>query len=64
MSGIYKFTNKLNGKIYKDISQGYTGGHCDVYIPQAENFKHYDVNSLYPFAMSKPQNARAMTFRS
>ena len=44
---------KLQGTIYNDIAQGFTGGHTDVYLPRMENAKHYDVNSLYPFVMSE-----------
>jgi DNA polymerase type B, organellar and viral len=42
---------QLSGKIAKDIRQGYTGGSCDVFIPQSKpgvRIKCYDVNSLYP----------------
>jgi hypothetical protein len=45
---------QLSGKIANDIRQGYTGGSCDVYIPQSKlgiKLKCYDVNSLYPFVM-------------
>lgn len=46
----------LSGDIANDIRQGYTGGACDMYIPRPiDNRKiyGYDVNSLYPFVMSK-----------
>lgn len=51
-----KFMNQINipklqGKIAKDIRQGYTGGAVDMYIPEGENIKCYDVNSLYPSQM-------------
>jgi hypothetical protein len=45
---------QLSGKIAKDIRQGYTGGSCDVFIPQSKpgvKIKCYDVNSLYPYIM-------------
>jgi len=53
-----------NSKIYKNIRQAYTGGSIDMFIPS--NFSNnilnrilnkkiyvYDVNSLYPYVMSK-----------
>lgn len=43
----------INGEIYKDIKQGYTGGAVDVYNPSGENVYRYDVNSLYPFVMKE-----------
>lgn len=36
------------------IREGYFGGATDYYKAYAKNLKYYDVNSLYPFAMSKP----------
>jgi len=43
---------QLSGKIARDIRAGYTGGSCDVFIPQNKNgIKCYDVNSLYPSQM-------------
>ena len=30
------------------------GGHTDVYIPHGKGLFYYDVNSLYPYAMTKP----------
>jgi len=41
----------LAGNIYKDITNAYRGGYVDVYRPQAEKVKSYDINSLYPSAM-------------
>jgi hypothetical protein len=46
----------LSGDIANDIRQGYTGGSCDMYKPSPINNSKiycYDVNSLYPFVMSK-----------
>jgi len=53
---------QLLGNVYREISQSYTGGAVDVYIPhnRTENiftrsFKklyYYDVNALYPFVMA------------
>jgi len=46
----------LTGDIANYIRQGYTGGACDMYIPRPTNNRKifgYDVNSLYPFVMSK-----------
>jgi hypothetical protein len=45
---------QLSGKIAEDIRSGYTGGSCDVFIPQSDSnkiLKCYDVNSLYPSQM-------------
>ena len=36
------------------IRKGYYGGHTDVYIPYGKGLFYYDVNSLYPYAMTKP----------
>lgn len=44
----------IDGAVYNDIKQGYTGGMVDVYKPTNEtNTKvySYDVNSLYPYTM-------------
>jgi hypothetical protein len=44
----------LNGVIYEDIKQSYTGGAVDMYKPsnnKDELIYAYDVNSLYPFVM-------------
>lgn len=51
-----KFLNVSNipiitKKIYEDIPVGYTGGAVDVYKPYGTGVYHYDVNSLYPYAM-------------
>jgi hypothetical protein len=45
---------QLSGKIANDIRSGYTGGSCDVFIPETKpgiKIKCYDVNSLYPSVM-------------
>lgn len=54
---------KLYGRIEHAIRQSYTGGPVDVYIPHNKiggyfgkyfrKLYYYDVNSLYPFVMSK-----------
>ncbi|MCO5560144.1 hypothetical protein L7F22_013751 [Adiantum nelumboides] len=36
------------------IRQGYYGGHTDVYKPYGKGLFYYNVNSLYPYAMTKP----------
>jgi len=41
----------INGKMYDDIKEGYTGGAVDVYKPSGKNIFRYDVNSLYPSRM-------------
>jgi hypothetical protein len=43
----------IGGQILKDIREGYFGGHTDVYKTTGENLYVYDVNSLYPYVMSK-----------
>ena len=43
----------ISGEMFDDIRKGYTGGHTDVYKPFGKNIYRYDVNSLYPFVMSK-----------
>lgn len=43
----------ITGTIYSDIKHAYYGGFVDIYRPFARNVKSYDVNSLYPSAMSK-----------
>ena len=44
---------QISGKIGIDIRESYTGGAVDAYIPEGENIFCYDVNSLYPYVMSK-----------
>jgi hypothetical protein len=44
----------IEGDLFKDIKEGYTGGSVDVYKPFSEKGKkiyRYDVNSLYPYVM-------------
>lgn len=46
----------IDNKIYKDICEGYTGGMVDVYKPTNKpetKVYSYDINSLYPYVMSK-----------
>jgi len=43
----------IKGIPFRDISQSYTGGSTDAFIPYGENIWCYDVNSLYPAAMTK-----------
>jgi len=42
---------QITGEIGKKIRSGYTGGAVDMYIPEGNNIKAYDVNSLYPSQM-------------
>ena len=44
----------LPQKIDKIIREGYYGGGTDAYLAYGEKIHHYDINSLYPFAMLKP----------
>jgi len=42
---------QLSGKIANDIRMSYTGGSCDMFIPENSDVSEiyaYDVNSLYP----------------
>lgn len=43
----------VTGTVYSDIKHAYYGGFVDIYRPFARHVKSYDVNSLYPSAMSK-----------
>ena len=51
----------IGGNMLNDIREGYFGGHTDMYKPtvdgaalrREEKIYVYDVNSLYPFVMSK-----------
>lgn len=43
----------LNKDEYDFISKSYMGGVCEVYKPLITNGFYYDVNSLYPYVMSK-----------
>jgi DNA polymerase type B, organellar and viral len=46
----------LSGDISKNIRSSYTGGSVDMYIPKPlldKKVYAYDVNSLYPYVMSK-----------
>jgi hypothetical protein len=44
----------LNGWIDNFIRNGYYGGATDYYKAVGYNINHYDVNSLYPYAMCNP----------
>jgi hypothetical protein len=44
----------LNKSTDSFIRKGYFGGGTDYYKLHITNGKYYDINSLYPFAMSKP----------
>lgn len=44
----------LKSTMDKFIRQSYFGGCTDCYIRYGKKIKHYDVNSLYPYAMLKP----------
>lgn len=41
----------INGQMFSDIKDGYTGGSVEVFKPYGENIYNYDVNSLYPYVM-------------
>jgi hypothetical protein len=44
----------LSSKTDQFIRKGYFGGGTDYYKQYITNAKYYDINSLYPTAMSKP----------
>jgi hypothetical protein len=44
----------LNNKHDSFIRKSYFGGATDYYKAYGTNVYHYDINSLYPFAMMKP----------
>lgn len=46
---------KLNKNIDRDIRKSYYGGVVDVYKTVQHNGYYYDVNSLYPYAMTMPK---------
>jgi DNA polymerase type B, organellar and viral len=39
------------GQPFHDMKNSYTGGSVDMIIPHGFNLYHYDINSLYPYAM-------------
>jgi DNA polymerase type B, organellar and viral len=43
----------ITGQIFNDIRKSYTEGSTDYYKAHISNGKYYDINSLYPYAMSK-----------
>lgn len=43
----------ITGRTYKNIRASYIGGIVDVYKPRGTNVYTYDVNSLYPYVMTK-----------
>lgn len=46
------------------IRKGYIGGAVDIYKEHGEDMKHYDVNSLYPYAQSMEMPFECLGFRS
>jgi DNA polymerase type B, organellar and viral len=44
----------LKGLTDNFIRKAYYGGRTDYYKAYATNLKYYDINSLYPFALTKP----------
>ena len=52
----------LNGNTDHFIRKGYFGGGTDYYKQYITNAKYYDINSLYPFAMSKPMPYEIIQF--
>nr|YP_009690257.1 DNA polymerase family B [Porodaedalea pini]QEG57037.1 DNA polymerase family B [Porodaedalea pini] len=42
------------GKYFDDLNEAFYGGHVDMYVPkniEGTKVYHYDINSLYPYAM-------------
>jgi hypothetical protein len=50
---VWLYGMDATGDMYQDIKPGYTGGHVDVYQFHGYNLYSYDINSLYPYIMSK-----------
>jgi len=44
----------ISGEMFYDIFNSYYGGLVDMYKPYGKNLYHYDVNSLYPYAIINP----------
>ena len=43
-----------HANLYSKLISGYYGGAVDYYKKYGKNLKYYDVNSLYPYAMTFP----------
>ena len=41
----------ITGQSFIDLKESYTGGSVDMIVPHGYNLFHYDLNSLYPYAM-------------
>jgi hypothetical protein len=54
----------LNKSTDSFIRNSYFGGATDYYQMYGENMKHYDVNSLYPYAMLNPMPFEVMKYYS
>lgn len=44
----------ITHKVYNIIKKAFIGGRAEVYIPFGKDLYLYDINSLYPYAMTKP----------
>lgn len=51
----YKLLDKLNHSEDTYIRQSYYGGRTEIYKPYVKENYHYDINSLYPYIMSKEE---------
>jgi DNA polymerase type B, organellar and viral len=54
----------LKNSVDNFIRKGYIGGATDYYKGYITNGKYYDINSLYPFAMSKPMPFEIIKFHN
>ncbi len=53
----------LKPNIDSFVRKGYIGGAVDIYKEHGVNIKHFDANSLYPYAQSKELPFECLGFR-
>ena len=52
----------ITHRVYQIIKHAFIGGRAEVYKPFGENLFLYDINSLYPYAMTKPMPVGVPTY--